>query len=53
MFQNRMAFVIASIVLLVAGSLTALAQGLVTQKTLSADQAHAIARGAVGRGRGT
>jgi len=47
MLKNRLAVVIASIVLLVAGSLTALAQGLVTQKLISADQANTIARGAV------
>jgi len=34
-------------VLLVAGSLSTLAQGLVTQKLISADQANTIARGAV------
>jgi uncharacterized protein GlcG (DUF336 family) len=47
MLQNRLAVVIASVVLLVAGSLTALAQGLLTQKALSADAAQTIARGAV------
>src|SRR6266851_1786568 len=47
MLQNRLAVVIASIVLLVAGSLTALAQGLITQKGLSADAAQAVARGAL------
>jgi uncharacterized protein GlcG (DUF336 family) len=47
MLKNRLAVMIASIVLLVAGSLTALAQGLVTQKLISADQANTIARGAV------
>ena len=47
MLQNRLAVVIASVVLLVAGSLTALAQGLITQKALSADAAQAIARGAL------
>jgi uncharacterized protein GlcG (DUF336 family) len=47
MLQNRLAVVIGSTVFLVAGSLTALAQGLVTQKLISADQAHTIARGAV------
>src|SRR6202049_3853824 len=45
MLQNRLAVVIASVVLLVAGSLTALAQGLITQKALSADEAQTIARG--------
>ena len=45
MLQNRWAVVIASVVLLVAGSLTALAQGLITQKALSADEAQTIARG--------
>ncbi|HZI32949.1 MAG TPA: heme-binding protein, partial [Candidatus Binatia bacterium] len=47
MLKNRLAVVIAATVFLVAGSLTALAQGLVTQKLISADQAHTIARGAV------
>jgi uncharacterized protein GlcG (DUF336 family) len=47
MLKNRLAVVTASVVLLVAGSLTALAQGLVTKKLISADQAHTIARGAI------
>src|SRR6266851_8668868 len=47
MSQNRLAVVIVTIVLLVAGSLTALAQGLITQKALSADAAQAVARGAL------
>ena len=47
MMQNRLAVVIASVVLLVAGSLTALAQGLLTQKALSADAALVVARGAL------
>src|SRR6266853_953520 len=47
MSQNRLAVVIVSIVLLVAGSLTAFAQGLITQKALSADAAQAVARGAL------
>jgi uncharacterized protein GlcG (DUF336 family) len=47
MLKNRLAVVMASVVLLVAGSLTALAQGLLTQKALSADAAQAIARGAL------
>jgi hypothetical protein len=47
MLQNRLAVVMASVVLLVAGSLTALAQGLITQKALSGDAALAIARGAL------
>ena len=47
MLQNRLPVVIASVVLLVAGSLTALAQNLITQKALSADAAQAIARAAL------
>jgi len=47
MLQKRLALVIASVVLLVAGSLTALAQGLIAQKALSADAAQVIARGAL------
>lgn len=47
MLKNRFAMVVALAVLLVAGSLTALAQQLLTQKALSADAAQAIARGAL------
>jgi uncharacterized protein GlcG (DUF336 family) len=47
MLQNRFVVMVASTLLLVAGSLTALAQGLITQKALSADAALTIARGAL------
>ena len=47
MLQNRLAIVIASVVFLIAGSLTAFAQALITQKVLSSDGALAIARGAL------
>ena len=47
MLQKRLAVVIASVVLVVAGCLTALAQGLITQKALSADAAQNVARGAL------
>jgi uncharacterized protein GlcG (DUF336 family) len=47
MLQNRFAMLVASVVLLVAGSLTALAQQLITQKALSLDVAQAIAHGAL------
>jgi uncharacterized protein GlcG (DUF336 family) len=49
MLKNRFAMLVALAVLLVAGSLTALAQQLLTQKALSADAAQAIARGALDR----
>ena len=47
MLKNRLAMLVAVAVLLVAGSLTALAQQLISGKALSADVAQAIAQGAL------
>ena len=47
MIPNRLVMLTALSTLLVAGSMTAVAQGLITQKALSLDVAQAIAHGAV------